>query len=306
MHVLVTGGTGFIGSALVPRLCEDGHAVTIVSRGKHAAGAGVRYVQSLDEIADDTAIDGIINLAGASLNGKRWTDAYKQEMVSSRLETTAAVVALCRRLAQPPSVLVSASAIGYYGDRGSEPLDEDSGPGEGFSAALCRDWEAEALKAGEAGVRVCLARLGVVFDREGGAFVELSRPFRLGIANWVGSGHQYLSWVHRGDVVAAFAFLLEREDISGPINVTAPTPVTHRELCAAIRRKLTTLPGMPVPGVVMRVLLGEVADELLLAGQKVLPKRLGDAGFTFHYPEIDSALGQLLGRTREQAPGRQF
>ncbi|MEQ8263390.1 TIGR01777 family oxidoreductase [Pseudohaliea sp.] len=296
MHVLVTGGTGFIGSALVPRLRGDGHEVTILSRGKHADGGGVRYVQSLDALADDAGVDAVINLAGASLNGRRWTEAYKREMVASRLHTTAAVVALCRRLARPPSVLVSASAIGYYGDRGDETLDEQSSMGEGFSAELCRDWEAAAREAEALGTRVVLARLGVVLDREGGAFVELSRPFRFGIANWLGSGRQYLSWVHRADVIAAFAFLLEQEALAGPVNVTAPAPVTHRTLCAALRRRLTTLPGMPVPGFVMRIMLGEVADELLLAGQKVLPKRLEAAGFAFHYRDIDSAVGQLLGK----------
>ncbi|MHA7815187.1 MAG: TIGR01777 family oxidoreductase [Pseudohaliea sp.] len=296
MYVLVTGGTGFIGSALLPRLRGDGHEITVLSRGRHADGGGIRYVRTLDEIADDATVDAVINLAGASLNGRRWTGAYKREMVESRLDTTAAVVELCRRLARPPSVLVSASAIGYYGDRGDEPLDEQSSMGEGFSAELCRDWEGAAREAEALGVRVCLARLGVVFDREGGAFAELSRPFRFGIANWLGSGRQYLSWVHRADVIAAFAFLLEQEDIDGPVNITAPAPVTHRELCAALRQKLTTLPGVPVPGFVMRALLGEVADELLLAGQKVLPKRLEAAGFRFHYPAIDSALGQLLGK----------
>lgn len=296
MHVLVTGGTGFIGSALLPRLLGDGHEVTVLSRAKHVDSGGIRYVQSLDEVPSDATLDAVINLAGASLNGKRWTDAYKREMVESRLETTAAVVDLCRRLAHPPSVLVSASAIGFYGDRGDELLDEQSGAGEGFSAELCRDWEAAAREAEPLGIRVCLARLGVVFDREGGAFAELSRPFRFGIANWLGSGRQYLSWVHRADVVSALAFLLEDEALSGPVNVTAPEPVTHRELCTALRRKLTTLPGMPVPGFVMRMLLGEVADELLLAGQKVLPRRLEAAGFTFHYRAIDAALGQLLGK----------
>ena len=296
MHVLVTGGTGFIGSALVPRLRGDGHEITVLSRGAHTDGGGVRYVQSLDAIADDAGVDAVINLAGASLNGKRWSEAYKREMVASRLDTTAAVVGLCQRLSRPPSVLVSASAIGYYGDRGDETLDEASSMGEGFSAELCRDWEAAAREAEALGTRVCLARLGVVFDREGGAFVELSRPFRFGIANWLGSGRQYLSWVHRADVIAAFAFLLEHETLAGPVNITAPGPVTHRGLCAALRRKLTTLPGMPVPGFVMRVMLGEVADELLLAGQKVLPKRLEAAGFSFHYPDIDSAVGQLVGK----------
>lgn len=296
MHVLVTGGTGFIGSALLPRLREDGHELTVLSRGKHADGGGIRYVQSLDAITDDAIVDAVINLAGASLNGKRWTEAYKHEMVASRLNTTAAVVDLCRRLARPPSVLVSASAIGYYGDRGDETLDEQSSMGEGFSAELCRDWEAAAREAEALGARVVLARLGVVFDREGGAFVELSRPFRFGIANWPGNGRQYLSWVHRADVIAAFAFLLEHEALAGPVNVTAPGPVSHRTLCAALRRKLTTLPGMPVPGFVMRIMLGEVADELLLAGQKVLPKRLESAGFSFRYPDIDSAIDQLLGK----------
>lgn len=296
MHVLLTGGTGFIGTALSESLLAQGHTLTILSRGEHTDRPGLRFVRDLEQVSASTVVDGIVNLAGASLAGERWNAGYKREIVASRLETTAAVIALCERLQQPPAVLVSGSAIGYYGPRGDEAVDEDADAGEGFAAELCQRWEQEALRAEGVGVRVCLARLGVVFDRGEGAFEELVRPFRFGIANWLGSGRQWLSWVHRADVVSALRWLLEHEELDGPMNITAPGAVTSRDLCTALQKRMTTLPAMPVPAPVMRLLVGEMADELLLAGQRVRPARLGTAGFAFSYPRIEDALDAILKR----------
>ncbi len=273
MQVLVTGGTGFIGQALVPALVAAGHQVLILSRGRHEDRVAVRYLQNLDGLPSDTPIDAVINLAGASLAGKRWTASYKREIVASRLETTESVLALIARLDRPPAVLLNASAIGFYGPSDATPLSEDAPAGSGFSAELCRDWEQLALSASAMGVRVCLLRLGVVLDGGGGALVEMARPFRFGVANWIGDGRQYLSWVHRTDVVAAMAFLLEHDALSGPVNVTAPAPVTSREFCDALKRHFRTVVSLPMPAPIMRLLVGEMAVELLITGERLVGRR---------------------------------
>lgn len=294
MNYLVTGGTGFIGSALIPALLADGHSVTVLSRHSASDEEALRYITSLDVITADTRIDAVINLAGASLAGKRWTPAYKQEIFSSRLATTERLIQLVQRLDTPPEVLLSASAIGYYGHHGDEPLTEDGAVVPGFSQDLCQRWEAAAMQASELGVRVCLLRLGVVLDRDGGAMEEMARPFKFGVANWIGSGRQWLSWVHRKDVVAAIGFLQEHTQLSGPFNITAPEPVTSRGFCAAMKRHRRTLITVPMPAPVIKLLVGEMAQELLLQGQRVLPSRLQSAGFHFALPALDQALGDIF------------
>jgi uncharacterized protein (TIGR01777 family) len=294
MHILMTGGTGFIGATLAESLVAAGHSVTVLTRQDRVAGDGVNFLRSLDEIPDASAIDGMVNLAGASLAGRRWTTAYKREIVESRLDTTRALLQLVERLDRKPEVLVSASAVGYYGHHGDEALGEDAASTPGFSSDLCHRWEALALQAAPLGVRVCLARLGVVLGRGGGALEQMARPFRFGIANWLGDGRQWLSWVHRRDVIAALSMLLERVDLSGPFNVTAPEPVTSRGFCDAMKRRKKTVVTAPVPAALMRLMVGEMADELLLHGQRVVPVRLQSAGFEFEYPDLDGALQDII------------
>lgn len=294
MHVLITGGTGFIGTPLTRELLDEGHEVTVLTRQAREPQGALRFVRNLEEIDDDAQIDAVINLAGASLAERRWSAAYKREILSSRLETTRAVLQLLQRLATTPAVLLNASAIGYYGSHGDERLAEDAESNPGFSQDLCQQWETLALQAAALGVRVCLLRLGVVLDSGGGAFVQMAQPFRMGIANWMGHGRQWLSWVHRRDVIAAIVFLLQQEGLSGPFNLTAPEAVTSREFCAAMKRHTRTFITAPVPGFAMRLLVGEMADELLLQGQRVIPAALEQAGFTFSYPDIDSALADIL------------
>lgn len=296
MHILITGGTGFIGQALVPRLQRAGHSISILSRSRHRDTAQCTYLRSLDELPAESGPDAVLNLAGASLAGKRWTRAYKEELVASRVRTTRELVDHFADSARPPRVLLSASAIGYYGARGDERLTENAAPGSGFSSQLCQDWEAEAARATELGTRTCLLRLGVVLDRQGGALQQMALPFRFGVASWPGTGHQYLSWIHREDVAAAMEFLLESDQLAGVFNLTAPGPVTQREFCRAMQKHFRTLPGMPVPGPVMRLLLGEMADELLLTGQRVVPEALQRAGFRFRHPGIDDALAVIFER----------
>lgn len=294
MHILITGGTGFIGQALVAQLLGGGHHITILSRGRHRDTSQCTYVRSLEELSSDSAPDAVVNLAGASLAGRRWTRAYKEEIAASRVEATRALVDYFESSAQTPRVLLSGSAIGFYGARGDEALTEEAAAGRGFASELCQAWESEALRAEALGVRTCLLRLGVVLDREGGALRQMAMPFRFGVASWPGTGHQYLSWVHRADVVAAITLLLEDDSLAGAFNITAPGPVTQRDFCAAMQKHFGTLPAMPVPGTVMRLMLGEMAEELLLTGQRVVPAALEGAGFTFRYPGIEQALAAIF------------
>ncbi len=294
MQTLVTGGTGFIGTALLPALQAGGHQLTVYTRQREGETNGIHYIQSLAQLRDQP-FDAVINLAGASMAGKRWSNRYKQELLTSRLETTAALVELMAGWKTPPKMLLSASAVGYYGPHRDKFLGEDARPVPSFSSDLCRQWEQIASSAEAIGVRTCLLRLGVVLDNDGGALQEMARPFRFGIANWLGSGNQWMSWVHRRDVVAAIQFLLQQPSLQGPFNLTAPTPVTSREFCAAMRSHFRTLPALPVPAGVMRLAVGEMADELLLSGQRVVPAALQEAGFEFRYHDIDSALAAIYG-----------
>jgi uncharacterized protein (TIGR01777 family) len=294
MNILLSGGTGFIGTALVERLISSGHQVIILSRQTLSDHGSCRYVGDLDEIPADQPIDAIVNLAGASMAGKRWSVQYKQELLASRVETTRTLVQLCSRLEQAPHVFLSASAIGFYGPHANEVLDENGSSTSCFSSDLCQQWEAEAISANKHGLRVALMRFGVVLDREGGALDDMKRPFKMGVANWMGGGEQWLSWVHRADVIAAILFLLDRQDLSGPFNITAPESVTSRSFCAAMKKHYRTFVTLPVPAIVMRLLLGEVADELLLSGQRVFPAGLTAAGFKFSYPALDAALEDIV------------
>lgn len=295
MNILVTGGTGFIGQALLPELEAAGHHCTVHSRSPRSDAGGRRYVRSFAEL-DDSPIDAVINLAGESMAGSRWSDRFKHQLRASRIDTTRELVAFMAQRSSRPAVLLSASAIGYYGHQGDKTLDEGAPPVDGFSHSLCEDWEREALAAEPLGVRVCRLRLGVVLDNGGGALTEMRRSFKFGLASWMGSGEQYLSWVHRSDVVQAIVFLLQHSDASGAFNLTAPEPVSHREFAAVLARQHRILLSAPVPAMVARLLLGEMADELLLNGQRVLPAGLQQLGFEFHYPGLEAALAAICER----------
>jgi uncharacterized protein (TIGR01777 family) len=302
MNVLLTGGTGFIGGVLVERLVQRGDSVVIYTRDRsHFDSKNIMYINSLDEIPEEKYFECFINLAGESMAQGRWSEERKAVLLESRVGTTRALVALARRLRQPPAVVLSASAIGYYGHHGDEFLSEDAPPQEGFSHRLCQAWENEALRFEELGSRVCLFRLGVVLGpsvpgQGGGALAELSKTFRFGIGTWLGSGRQWLSWVHRDDVLAAMEFLLEHGELAGAFNLTAPEPVTNKGFCIALRHHLRAVACLPVPGPVLRLALGEMADELLLKGQRVVPRRLLEAGFDFRYNSLAEALPDLLAR----------
>ena len=297
MKVLVSGSSGLVGSALVRRLEGSGSDVGRLLRTTSATRPlDVRW-QPGELLAPELVrgFDAVVHLAGRNLAG-RWSPQMKREIRESRLLGTATIsraVAAAFRACGRPSVLVSASAIGYYGSRGSELLNESSASGTGFLAKLCRDWEAAASPAAEAGVRLVLPRLGVVLSGEGGAMSRLLPIFRLGLGGRVGNGRQYWSWITLEDVVAAIEFAIANPTLSGPVNLTAPNPSTNAEFTAALARALRRPAVFPVPAFALRLALGEMADEALLASQRVQPEKLLNAGFRFTHPQLDEALDQL-------------
>ncbi|MCX5382858.1 TIGR01777 family oxidoreductase [Streptomyces sp. NBC_00083] len=291
MKIAVTGSTGLIGTELVRSLRADGHEVLrLVRRGADAP----------DEVAWDparqyvdaaglTGCEAVVHLAGAGVADHRWTDAYKKQIRDSRVLGTAALAEALASLDTPPKVLVSGSAVGYYGDTGSRAVDESAPPGDGFLPSVCVEWEEAAGPAEEAGIRTVFARTGLVVSRRGGAWAKLIPLFRAGLGGRLGSGRQYMSFIALHDEVAALRFLLDTESLSGPVNLTAPEPVTNREVTEAMSRVLHRPALLPVPGAALRVALGEAAGDVL-AGQRVVPAALLAAGFRYAFPSVEAAL----------------
>lgn len=289
MRVAITGASGLIGTALAARLKSEGHDVRPLKRGAAAdwdPATGWIRPGALE------GIDAVVHLAGESIGKGRWSPKRKQELRSSRIDSTRLLVSEISKMASPP-VFVAASAIGYYGNREDEVLDETSARGEGFLADLVRDWEAESLKAEDAGARTVLLRFGVILAKEGGALPQMMLPFKFGAGGRLGSGRQWFSWVALEDAVSILIRSLTT-DMSGVYNVTAPEPVTNRELTKALSKVLKRPAIFPVPPFALRIVLGESANELLLAGQRVLPRRLLDAGFTFRQTEISTTLDSIV------------
>lgn len=296
MRILVTGGSGFVGQRLCPRLQAHGHELLVVSRSPDKArqvlpqGSDIR-ARVLD--FSDVPVEAIVNLAGESIAGKRWSEAQKQRLIESRLSITRDLVVLCERLEMPPGVMVSGSAMGYYGDQGQEPVDEATSPHEEFAHRLCARWEDTAREAEASGVRVALLRTGLVLDAGGGALQKMLPPFRMGLGGRIGDGRQYMPWIHREDLVRIIEFLLSRETLAGPFNASAPHPVTNAEFTQTLARHLKRPAVLPVPAPLLKLTLGEMS-RLLLTGADMRPRRLQEAGFTFTYPTLGEALRDIL------------
>jgi uncharacterized protein (TIGR01777 family) len=296
-HVLITGGTGFIGTELSARLLEDGCRVSVLSRDpgrarEHFAGRVSAY-GVLTEIAPEDAPEVIVNLAGKNMGEQRWSAGVKRALVASRVNTTRQVVDYIAGTERRPKLLISGSAVGYYGARGDEPLEEDAAPGNEFQSELCQRWERAAREAEQYGVRVCISRTGVVMGAGGGALAGLVPLFRLGMGAVAGSGRQWVSWVQMQDLLNMLLRFMQDSTLSGAFNNTAPNPVTNREFSRAIGRALHRPVLLRAPGWAMRLLYGEMAH-LYLTGQRVIPARHLQAGFVYGYPDIDSALRQAL------------
>lgn len=297
MRIAITGSTGLIGAALAADLAGDGHEVVRLVRRAPTAPGEVRWdPQAAGGGLGPAALggtDAVVHLAGAPIASGRWTTARKAELRTSRIQSTAGLIAAMTAAADPPAVLLCGSAIGWYGDTGARMVDEAAAAGSGFLAQLVRDWESAAQTAAPAGIRVASLRTGIVLSRRGGTLAALAPLFRLGLGARIGSGSQFISWISLADEVRAIRFLLDHAELDGPVNLTAPAPVTNAELTAALARTLRRPALLRVPAVVLRAALGEVSGELL-TGARVIPRKLQDAGFTFRYPDIDSALAAEL------------
>jgi uncharacterized protein (TIGR01777 family) len=297
VRVLISGSHGLIGSALIESLEGDGHEVTRLVRGR-LPGKGEAAWDINEGTVDEAALQGhdaVVNLAGAGLGDHRWTAEYKKEILESRVRGTLILAHALAKLDPKPSVLVSGSAVGYYGDRGDEPMTEESGPGAGFLAEVVRQWEAAALPAKEADIRTVNVRTGIVQSAKGGGLKKLLLPFKLGLGGRFGSGKQYLSWVHVDDEVGAIRFALEHDGMEGPMNATSPHPVTIGEYAHALGRAVHRPTKIPTPTFALKAILGtEMTEEMLLGGQRVLPAKLQAAGYRFHHPDLEEALADVL------------
>lgn len=297
MNILITGGTGLIGRHFIDTF-QNSHRFTVLTRDiAHAQKqltTSCGYINSLSELSDLNQYDAVINLAGEPIVDKRWSDRQKRVITDSRLQTTEELLKLFKQSASPPGVFTSGSAIGYYGRQGSQAISEqytDFHPE--FSHQLCADWEALALKANSVATRVCILRTGIVLANDGGALDKMLLPFKLGLGGPIGSGQQYMSWIHVNDMVKGIAFLLESANAQGVYNFTAPHPETNKhfaqKLCRALRRPCL----LPMPTFTLKVLMGESAD-LLIYGQNVVPEKLQHEGFKFDFPHLEQAFEQLL------------
>jgi uncharacterized protein (TIGR01777 family) len=292
--IVVAGGSGFIGVPLVRRLLERGDDVAVLTRNpsKVRAGRAVPWDpaaagSSIDEVA---GADVVINLAGENVGGGRWTDVRKKQIMESRVVATTALVDAMRRQPVKSRTLINASAIGFYGDRGDEQLDERSAPGTGFLTEVTQRWE-ELARAAEPFARVVILRFGIVLAANGGALAKLLLPFRLGAGGPMGSGQQWMSWIDREDVLRLIEWAIDRESTRGIYNATAPTPVTNRDFAHALGRAIHRPSLLPTPAFALRLALGsEMANEMLLGGQRVLPVRATEEGFKFDHPDLDAAL----------------
>lgn len=299
MKILISGSSGLIGTALLDSFKERGHKIT-------------RLVRDESQMAEDTVLwdpehrelkpeefegfDAVIHLAGENISSGRWTDKKKQKIRDSRVINTHMLAELLARLKKPPSLFISASAIGYYGDRGDEIMTESSSSGEGFLADVCQKWEEASNAARSAGIRVVNLRTGIVLSTKGGALSKMLVPFRLGLGGVVGSGKQYMSWISIDDHIGIILHIINTESLSGPVNAVSPNPVTNQRFTKTLGRVLKRPTLFPLPAFLARLILGEMADALLLSSTRVVPVALQESGYSFLYPQLEPALKHLLGR----------
>jgi uncharacterized protein (TIGR01777 family) len=298
MKIVVVGGTGFLGGALVRRLSSEGHTLQVLSRRPRDRqqvawtpdGAAGPWASVLADA------DVVVNLAGESIAAGRWSAARKARIRDSRIQATRSLVAAIQRATRKPSVFISGSAIGYYGPHGKDVVTEETPPGDDFLATVCREWEAEALAAASS-TRVVLLRTGIALEQDGGALPQMALPFKLFAGGPVGSGRQYQPWIHRDDWVSMVGWAIRTPSISGPLNLTAPNPVTNREFAQTLGRVLGRPAFMPAPGFALRLAMGEMADALLLTGARVIPARAQASGFRFAFATLEPALRSIYRRT---------
>ena len=297
MKIAVTGATGLIGAALCERLRQEGNDVLVITRRENSSSPFpvVHWNPERGELDTRSleGVDAVVHLAGETI-AERWTPEKKERIRTSRVAGTRFLVDGLKRLSKRPSVLIGSSAVGFYGNRGDEELDEGSPPGTGFLPEICQAWEAEVARASELGLRAVRLRTGIVLSTKGGALAKMLLPFKLGLGGPVGSGSQWMSWIHIDDVVGGYHFALHHSDLSGVANLTAPQPVRNADFTRALGRALGRPAFLPAPGFALKLIFGEMAQDLLLDGQKVLPRRLESAGYKFQHTGIDDALADVV------------
>jgi uncharacterized protein (TIGR01777 family) len=297
MKILITGGTGFIGRTLCHRLLDSGHELIVLSRRPELVtrlcGESVTSISNLEDLSAEEAINAIINLSGEGIADRLWTKNRKQKLLDSRINITRQLIAYVAGARQKPSVMISGSAVGYYGSNGESEADETTDNPDDFAQQLCKQWEAAAEVVKQHGVRLCILRIGLVIGRDGGFVKRMLLPFRLGLGGRLGNGQQWMSWIHREDLIGIIETLLNTAELEGIFNATAPQPVTNAEFSACLAKNLHRPAIFPVPAFVLKLLLGEMSG-LLLGGQKVLPERLIEQEFPFQYESLDSALKAIL------------
>ena len=303
MRILVSGSTGFVGTSLVQALKRDGHMVTRLVRPESSRpeadgqqGQIVRWDPASGQFDAPASegVDALVHLAGASIAGSRWNAARKSLLRTSRVDATRHLIGALSRLQRPPRVIVAASAIGYYGDRGDEPLPESSLPGDYFLAALCREWEADAASGAEFGARVVMLRFGIILATHGGALPRMLLPFKLGVGGRLGSGRQWMSWLTLDEAVGIVKFALASSVLTGPVNTVTSHPVQNKDFTRILARALHRPAVFPAPAFALRVALGEMADALLLVSQRVVPGKLQQTGYRFAHPNLATALEEIL------------
>jgi uncharacterized protein (TIGR01777 family) len=296
VRILISGASGLIGRALAELLRSAGDSVQTLVRRKPKEAAGEIGWDPDAGVLDSSRLDGVdavVHLAGRPISS-RWTEETQAEIRDSRVRGTRLLAEVMARLPQQPKVFISASAIGFYGPRGDESLDETSGPGTGFLAAVCQEWEAAAAPARDAGIRAVHLRTGIVLSRAGGMLAQVLLPFRMGAGGVVGTGRQWLSWISLADATAAIQHTIATAELSGPVNLTAPQPIPNAEFVHTLGKLLGRPTLVPLPAFAVKMLLGKMGDELLLAGQRVLPKKLLASGFQFAHSDLESALRWAL------------
>ena len=295
MNILITGGTGFIGTELCALLSRQHHTLVIKTRHPERLKGAIRGISGLHQLDASERFDVVINLAGEPIADKRWSMAQQTRILDSRLNTTQELIDYFAVSEHKPSLFISGSAIGFYGiGSRTESVDEQSPGDNSFSSRLCREWEACARQAEPMGIRTCLLRTGIVLGKNGGALGKMLVPFKLGLGGKIGAGSQWMPWIHLHDMVALIAYCITDESLSGPINATAPQPVTNADFTKALGHALHRPTLFTMPAMMIELLMGQMGEELLLAGQRVLPVKIEQAGFQFRYQRLDQALAEIL------------
>ncbi|MGK0441769.1 MAG: hypothetical protein ACJA0N_001570 [Pseudohongiellaceae bacterium] len=295
MNILISGGTGFIGTALCSHLTKKDHNVVVITRYPELLGSKMKGVNKSIKIPAEQDFDVVINLAGEPIANKRWSKSQKRKILESRLDITEQLIAYFREATNKPALFISGSAIGYYGiGETNEAIDEDCMGDDSFSSSLCTQWEESAMQAESLGIRTCILRTGIVLGKNGGALAKMLPPFKLGLGGKIGTGKQWMPWIHLNDVIGIIGHCINDKTLKGPINCTAPYPVTNTVFTEVLGQLLKRPTVCQMPVIVIKLLMGQMGKELLLAGKKVVPFKVQRAGYQFQYEAIESALSDIL------------